>query len=118
MEQLQTVLEMYYSPTMGTTQADSYSVFPIPSYNAGGYFVPAPLATTTAIAYNNEEFIISTGPFPFPTIPVSSIAQSQTEEISQMLDNITFSSPPTSQVTDDNQQPITSIGVTKDTVSE
>ena len=118
MEQLQTVLEMYYSPTMTTNQADSYPVFPIPSYNAGGYFVPAPLATTAAVAYN-EEFIIPMGPFPFPTIPVSAITQSQTEEISQMLDNVSFTSLPTSpQVTDDNQQPVTSIGVTKDTVSE
>ena len=36
-----------------------------------------------------------------------------------MLSNITFSSPPISpQVTDDNQQPITSVDVTKETVSE
>ena len=115
---LQTVPGMHYVPTMGTTQADSYSVFPIPSYGAG-YFVPS-LPTTTAVAYANEEYINPTSylvPFPFP--PVSTVTQSQTEEISQMLDNVTFSSPPTSpQVTDDNQQPITSIGVTKDTVSE
>ena len=104
---------------MTTNQADSYPVFPIPSYNASGYFVPAPLATTTAVAYYNEEFIIPTSPFPFPTIPVSAITQSQTEEISQMLDNVTLTSLPISpQVTDDNQQPVTSIGVTKDTVSE
>jgi len=36
-----------------------------------------------------------------------------------MFDNMTFSSPPISpQVTNDNQQPVTSTNVTKDTVSE
>ena len=71
----------------------------------------------------SEGFISSTAysiPIAAPFIPVSSsFLQSQTEEISQMLGNVTFSSPPTSpQVTDDNQQPITSVDVTKDAVSE
>ena len=116
---LQTVPGMYCTPAMTSSLAGSYS---IPSYSYGAsYFVP-PLTTTATIAYTNEGFIIPTSyslPFPFPSVPVSTVTQSQTEEISQMLENVMFSSPPTSpQVTDDNQQPITSIGVTKDTVSE
>ena len=119
---LQTVAGMYYAPTLATSQAGSYPVFPVPSYNPADYFGPAPLPITTAIPYTNEAFISPTSysvPVTVPFIPVSAVAQSQTEEISQMLDNITFSSPPTSpQVTDDNQQPITSINVTKDNISE
>ena len=120
---LQTVAGMYmYAPALATSQAGSYPVFPVPSYDSAGYFGPAPLPITTAIPYTNEAFISPTSysaPVTVPFIPVSAVAQSQTEEISQILDNITFSSPPTSpQVTDDNQQPITSINVTKDNVSE
>ena len=119
---LQTVAGMYYAPTLATSQAGSYPVFPVPSYDPAGYFGQAPLPITTAIPYTNEPFISPTSysvPVTVPFIPVSAVRQSQTEEISQMLDNITFSSPPTSpQVTDDNQQPITSIDVTKDNVSE
>ena len=98
MNPLQTVPEMYYTPGMTTSLAGSYS---IPSYGAG-YFVPS-LPTTTTIAYTNDRFIIPMSysvPFPLPSIPVSAVTQSQTEEISQMLENITFYSPPTSpQVT-------------------
>ena len=117
MDPLQAVTTgMYYDPAMATSQADPYSVFPVPSYGAG-YFVPTPLATTTAIPYTHGGFISATSnavPFAVPSLPVSVVIQSQTEEISQMLDNMTFSSPPNSpQVTDDNQQPITSIDVTK-----
>ena len=119
---LQTVAGMYYAPALATSQAGSYPVFPVPSYNPAGYFGPAPLPITTAIPYTNEAFISPTSysvPVTVPFIPVSAVAQSQTEKISQMLDNITFYSSPTSpQVTDDNQQPITSIDVTKDNVSE
>ena len=116
MDPLQTVSGMYYDPAMATSQAAPYSVFPVPSYGVG-YFVPTPLVTTTAIPYTHEGLISATSyavPFAVPSLPVSVVTQSQTEEISQMLDNMTFSSPPTSpQVTDDNQQPITSINVTK-----
>ena len=120
---LQTVAGMYYTPALTTSQASSYPVFPVPTYDPAGYFgPPAPLPLTTAIPYANEGFINPTSyplPVSVPFFPVSAVAQSQTEEISQMFNNITFSSPPTSpQVTDDNQQPITSIDVTKDNVSE
>ena len=115
MDPLQTVTGMYYDPTMATGQAAPYSVLPVPSYGAS-YFVPTPLATTTAIPYTHDGFISANSyavPFAVPSLPVSVVTQSQTEEISQMLDNMTLSSPPISQVTDDNQQPITSINVTK-----
>ena len=120
MDPSQTVAGMYYAPTLATSQAGSYSVFPAPSYDPAGYFVPAPLPITTAIPYTNEAFLAPTSyPLPVPFIPVPAVAQSQTEEISQMLDNITFTSPPTSpQVTGDSQQPITSTDVTKDSISE
>ena len=123
MDPMQTVAGMYYAPAMATSQAGSFPVFPVPSYEQAGYFGPTPLPITTAIPYVNEGFISSTAysiPFAAPFIPVSSpLIQSQTEEISQMLSNVTFSSPPTSpQVTDDNQQPITSVDVTKDTINE
>ena len=119
-DSMQTVAGMYYAPAMATSQA---VVFPVPSYEQAGYFGPTPLPITTAIPYTNEGFISSTTysiPFAAPFIPVSSsFLQSQTEEISQMLGNVTFSSPPTSpQVTDDNQQPITCVDVTQDTFSE
>ena len=111
-----TVAAMYYAPGMATSQAGPYSVFPMPSYDMD-YFIPTSLPTTTAIPYDNQGFISPTSysvPFSVPSLPVSAGTQSQTEEISQMLGNITFSSPPTSpQVTDDNQQPITSVDVTK-----
>ena len=119
---LQTVAGMYYAPTLTTSQAGSYPVFPVPAYDPAGYFGPAPLPITAAMPYTNEGFINPTSyplPVGVPFIPVSAVAQSQTEEISQMFDNIAFSSPPTSpQVTDDNQQPITNTDVTKDNVSE
>ena len=111
-----TVNAVYYAPGMATSQAESYSMFPLPSYGVD-YFIPTSLPTTTAIPYDNQGFISPTSysvPFTVPSLPVSAVTQSQTEEISQMLGNITFSSPPTSpQVTDDNQQPITSVDVTK-----
>ena len=113
---LQTVAGMYYTPALVTSQASSY---PVPSYDPSAFFVPAPLPITTAIP---EAFFSPTSypvPVTVPFIPVSAVVQSQTEEISQMLDNIKFTSPPTSpQVTDDNQQPITSVDVTKDSISE
>ena len=119
---MQTVAGMYYAPAMATSQAGSYPVFPVPSYEQAGYFGPTPLPITTAIPYTNEGFIDPTSysiPINVPFIPASSVMQFQTEEISQMLSNVTFSSPPTSpQVTDDNQQPITSVEVTKDAVNE
>ena len=119
---LQTVAGVYYASALATSQAGSYPVFPVPFYDPAGYFGPAPLPITTAIPYTNEAFISPTSysvPVTVPFIPVSAVTQSQTEEISQMLNNITFSSPPTSpKVTDDNQQPITSIDVTKDNISE
>ena len=120
---MQTVAGMYYAPAMATSQAGSYPVFPVPSYEQAGYFGSTTLPITTAIPYTSEGFISSTAysiPFAAPFTPVSSsFLQSQTEEISQMLSNVTFSSPPTSpQVTDDNQQPITCVDVTKDTVSD
>ena len=120
---MQTVAGMYYPPAMVTSQAGSYPVFPVPSYQQTGYFRPTTVPITTAIPYTNEGFISSTTysiPFAAPFIPVSSsFLQSQTEEISQMLSNVTFSSPPTSpQVTDDNQLPITSVDVNEDIVNE
>ena len=111
-----TVAAMYYAPGMATSQAESYSMFSLPSYGVD-YFIPTSLPTTTAISCDNQGFISPMSysvPFTVPSLPVSAVTQSKTEEISQMLGNITFSSPPTSpQVTDDNQQPITSVDVTK-----
>ena len=119
---LQTVAGMYYAPALTTSQAGSYPVFPVPTYDPAGYFgPPAPLPLTTAIPYTNEGFITPTSyPLPVgdPFIPVSAVSQSQTEVISQMLDNITFSSPPMSPQVTEDQQPITSIDVIKDKVSE
>ena len=111
-----TVGAIYYVPGMATSQTGSYSVLPMPSYGTQ-YFIPTSSPTTTAISYDNQGFISPTSysvPFTVPSLPLSAVTQSQTEEMSQMLGNITFSSPPTSpQVTDDNQQPITSVDVTK-----
>ena len=122
MDPMQTVAGMYYAPAMATSQAGSCPVFPVPSYEQAGYFGPTPLPITTTLPYTNEGFIDPTSysiPISIPFIPASSVMQFQTEEISQMLSNVTFSSPPTSpQVTDDNQQPITSVKVTKDAVNE
>ena len=110
-----TVGTMYYAPGMATSEA-GYSVLPIPSYGTQ-YLIPASLPTTTAIPYANQEFISPTSysvPFTAPSLAAVAVTQSQTEEISQMLGNIAFSSPPTSpQVTDDNQQPIASVDVAK-----
>ena len=111
-----TVGAMYYVPGMATSQTGSYSVLPMASYGTQ-YFMPTSSPTTTAIPYDNQGFISPTSysvPFTVPSLPLSAVTQSQTEEMSHMLGNITFSSPPTSpQVTDDNQQPITSVDVTK-----
>ena len=119
---MQTVAGMYYASAIATSQTGSYPAFPVPSYEQAGYG-PTPLPITTTLPYTNEGFISSTTysiPFAAPFIPVSSpLIQSPTEEISQMLSNVTFSSPPNSpQVTDDNEQLITSVDVTKDTVNE
>ena len=104
---------VYYVPGMTTSQT-GYSVLPIPSYGTQ-YLMPTSLLTTTTMPYANQGFISPTSysaPFTVPSL--AAVTQSQTEEISQMLGNITFSSPPTSpQVTDDNQQPITSVDVAK-----
>ena len=84
------------------------------------YFGPvsSPITIIT-MPYACEGFIYPSSHSVLVTIPLIPGTQSQTEEISQMLSNVTFSSPPISpQVTDDNQQPITSVDVTKDTVSE
>ena len=43
---LQTVSGMYYAPALATSQAGSYPVFPVPSYDLAGYFGPAPLPIT------------------------------------------------------------------------
>ena len=96
---MQTVAGMYFAPAIATSQAGSYPVFPVPSYQQAGYFGPAPLPITTAIPYTNEGFIDPTSysiPISVPFILVSSVMLSQTDEISQMLSNVTFSSPPIS----------------------
>ena len=105
---------VYYAPDMATSQTGSYTMFPMPSYGMD-YFIPTSLPTTTTIPYPDQEFISPTSySVPFTVPSLAAVTQSQTEEISQMLGNITFSSPPTSpQVTDDNQQPITSVDVAK-----
>ena len=86
----------------------------MPSYGMD-YFIPTSLPTTTAMPYTNQGFISPTSySVPFTVPSLAAVTQSQTEEISQMLGNMTFSSPPIlSQVTDDNQQPITSVDVAK-----
>lgn len=117
----QTIGGMYYAPAMATSQAGSYSMltYPVSSYCAGGgYFVSPTLPTITAFPYT-EGFIGPTYSVPV-TVPSIPATQSPTEgEITQMFDNITFSSPPTSpQLTNVDQQPVTSTNITKDTVSE
>ena len=116
----QTIPGMYYASAMTTSQF----TYPVPSYpTAGSYYAPTTLPTAAAIPYTEG---IMENPTPYsvpvavPFIPVSALTQSLTEgEITQMFGNMTFSSPPISpQVTNDNQQPVTSTNVTKDTVSE
>ena len=45
---------MYYAPGMATSQAESCSKFPMPSYGVD-YFITTSLLTTTAIPYDNQE---------------------------------------------------------------
>ena len=105
---------VYYAPDMATSQTGLYTVLPMPSYGMD-YFIPTSLPTTTTIPYPDQGFISPTSySVPFTVPSLAAVTQSQTEEVSQMLGNITFSSPPTSpQVTDDNQQPIISVDVAK-----
>ena len=117
---LQTAAGIYYAPAMATSQAGSYQVLPVPSYGSTGYFVPTCFPTTTTLPYSMEGFVSPTSysvPMTVPSVvPVSALTQPQTEDITQMLDNMTFSSPPTSpKVTNDYQQPISSVDVTEDT---
>ena len=48
-----TVGTMYCASGMATSQAESYSMFPIPSYDMD-YFIPTSLPTTIAIPYDNQ----------------------------------------------------------------
>ena len=66
-DSMQTVVEMYFAPAIATSQAGSYPVFPVPSYQQAGYFGPTPLPITTAIPYTNEGFIDPTS----YSIPIS-----------------------------------------------
>ena len=91
-------------PPMAASQAGSYPVFSVPSYDPVSYFGPvsSPITTIT-MPYASEGFIYPSSHSVLVTTPLIPGTQSQTEEISQMLSNITFSSPPISpQVTDNN----------------